>query len=155
MSEYFDVPFAIALLIAVASTTACSLANSWQVRSWRNLGILACYVLALVFLFVAGWRAALGTWTVFGLAGGLIYFVWDVFQWLRTASGADKPEVQLSTIPLGLLGWPIMAPEAVEYALAELKLLPPWPRKGVSRRRRRLVYNRKDARRVDSDVEQP
>jgi hypothetical protein len=127
MSEYFDFPFALALLIAAACTTLFSLASRWQVRRYRNLGIVACYALAFVFVFVAGWRAALGTWAAFGLAGGVIYFAWEVFQRLRSPSGAEKPDVHLSTVLLGFFGWPIMVPEAVEYALADLGILPPWP----------------------------
>ncbi len=104
-----------------------SASNKPGIRGFRNLGILASYVLVVVFLFVAGWRSALATWTVFGFAGGLVYILWEILQRLRTAAGERKPEVSLSPLFHGLFGWPIMVPEAIEYALAELGLLSSHP----------------------------
>jgi len=123
MSQYIHVPFAVALLLAVGWTTLFSFSNTPGIRGFRNLGILACYVLVLVFLFVAGWRAALVTWAVFGILGGVIYICWEILQRLRTAAGQQKPAVSLSPLVHGLFAWPIMVPEAVEYALAELGIL--------------------------------
>lgn len=123
MSQYIHIPFAVALLIAVGWTTLFSLANKPGIRGFRNLGILASYLLVLVFLFVAGWRAALMTWGVFGVVGGVIYICWEVLQRLRTAAGQEKPGVSLSPLIHGLFAWPIMVPEAIEYALAELGVL--------------------------------
>ena len=54
MSQYIHIPFAAALLIAVGWTTVFSLTNKPGIRGFRNLGILASYILVLVFLFVAG-----------------------------------------------------------------------------------------------------
>jgi hypothetical protein len=127
MSDYIHVPFAIGLFIAVAWTTLFSLTNKTDIRGFRNLGILGSYILLLVFLFVTNWRAALVTWTVFGVLGGLIYVCWEILQRLRSAAEEKKPTVSLSPLVHGLFAWPIMVPEAVEYALAEL---------GVSRRLR-------------------
>ncbi len=130
MSQYIHIPFAVALLIAVGWTTLFSLTNKRGIRGFRNLGILASYLLVLVFLFVAGWKAALVTWAVFGVAGGVIYVCWEILQQLRTAAGEPKPGVSLSPLVHGLFAWPIMVPEAVEYALAELGILrtpPPSP----------------------------
>jgi hypothetical protein len=123
MSEYIHIPFAIGLFIAVAWTTLFSLTSKPDIRGFRNLGILGSYILLLVFLFVTNWRAALVTWTVFGVLGGLIYVCWEILQRLRTASGEKKPAVSLSSLVHGLFAWPIMVPEAVEYALAELGVL--------------------------------
>jgi hypothetical protein len=123
MSQYIHVPFAISLLIAVGWTTVFSCTNKPAIRGFRNLGILASYLLALVFLFVVGWRAALVTWAVFGVGGGLIYICWEILQRFRTAVGEDKPGVSFSPLVHGLLAWPIMVPEAVEYAFAELGIL--------------------------------
>jgi len=123
MSQYLHAPFTTALLIAVGWTTLFSLANRPGIRGYRNLGILASYVLLLVFLFVAGWRAALTTWAAFGVGGGMIYIGWEILQRGRTPAGEQKPRVGLSPLVHGLFAWPIMVPEAVEYALAELGVL--------------------------------
>jgi hypothetical protein len=123
MSQYIHIPFAIALLIAVVWTTLFSLSNKPGIRGFRNLGILGSYILVLVFLFVAGWRAALVTWAVFGVVGGVIYVCWEILQRLRTAAGEKKPAVSLAPLVHGLFMWPIMVPEALEYALAELGIL--------------------------------
>jgi hypothetical protein len=123
MSQYFHIPFAVALLLAVGWTTVFSLSNKPGIRGFRNLGILASYILILVFLFLAGWRAALVTWAIFGVAGGLVYIGWEILQRLRTATGEQKPSVSLSPLLHGLFAWPIMVPQAFEYALAELGIL--------------------------------
>ncbi len=123
MSQYVHLPLVIALVVAVGWATLFSLTNKPGIRGLRNLGILASYILALVFLFVAGWRAALVTWALFGVAGGLIYICWEILQRLRAAAGEQKPGVSLSPLLHGLFAWPIMVPEAVEYALAELGFL--------------------------------
>jgi hypothetical protein len=128
MSPYIHRPFAIALLIALGWTTVFSFTNKPGVRGLRNIGILASYILVLVFLFIAGWRAALVTWAVFGIAGGVIYICWEILQRLRTAPGEQKPGVSLSPLVHGLIAWPIMVPEAIEYGLAELGILRAPPR---------------------------
>jgi len=134
MSQYIHVPFAVALLIAVGWTTLFSFSNKPGIRGFRNLGILASYILVLVFLLIAGWRAALVTWAMFGVAGGVVYVCWEILQRLR-ASGEQRPGVSLSPLVHGLFAWPIMVPEAVEYALAELGILrapPASPTKGIA-----------------------
>lgn len=123
MSQYIHVPFAVALLLAVGWTTLFSFSNTPGIRGFRNLGILACYILVLVFFFVAGWRAAMVTWAVFGVLGGVIYVCWEILQRLRTPAGEQQPAVSLSALVHGLFAWPIMVPEAIEYALAELGIL--------------------------------
>ena len=63
------------------------------------------------------------------------YVCWEILQRLRTAAGEPKPAVSLSPLVHGLFAWPIMVPEALEYALAELGvLLPPPsdPAKGIA-----------------------
>lgn len=123
MSEYIHIPFAVALLIAVSWTTGFSMTIQPGIRGWRNLGIFACYILLLVFLFIAGWKSALLTWAAFGLSGALIYIMSEILQQLRTPAGEEKPGVSLSPLIHGLLAWPIMVPEAVENTLAELGIL--------------------------------
>ncbi len=123
MSDNIHISFAISLLIAVAWTTDFSMTNNPGIRGFRNLGILASYVLFMVFLFIADWKAWLVTWVVFGLAGGALYILWEVIQRLRTAAGEEKPGVSPMTFFYGLFAWPIMVPEAVEYTLAEIGVL--------------------------------
>ncbi len=135
MSQYLHLPFAVALLIAVGWTTLFSLANQPGLRGFRNLGILASYLLVVVFLFVAGWRSALATWAVFGVAGGLLYVAWEMLERRRAAPGRHDPGVSLSPLIHGLYLWPIIVPEAVEYALADLGILrapPSAPTKGIA-----------------------
>jgi hypothetical protein len=123
MSRYIHVPFAIALLIAVTWTTLFSLTNKPGIRGFRNLGILGSYIFLLVFLPVAGSSAALVTWATFGVLGGVIYVCWEILERLRTVAGDEKRAVSLAPLVHGLFAWPIMVPEAVEYALAELGVL--------------------------------
>ena len=135
MSQYIHLPFAAVLLIAVGWTTLFSLTNKLAIRGLRNLGILASYVLVVVFLFVAGWRLALATWAAFGVGGGLLYVAWEMLERRHASPGQQDPGVNLALLIHGLFLWPIMVPEAVEYALADLGILrppPPAPTKGTA-----------------------
>jgi hypothetical protein len=87
------------------------------------LGILASYVAGVVFLFVAGWCLALVTWALFGVAGGLLYIGWEMLERRRAAGSLQDPGISLAPLIHGLFLWPVMAPEAVEYALTELGIL--------------------------------
>lgn len=68
-------------------------------------------------------KMAMLTWSSFGLAGGVIYILWETLQRIRATTREQKPRVSLSPLFHGLFAWPIMVPEAVEYALAELGIL--------------------------------
>jgi hypothetical protein len=135
MSQYLHLPFAGVLLVAVGWTTLFSLTNQPGLRGFRNLGILASYLSVVVFLFVAGWRSALVTWAAFGVAGGLLYVAWEMLERRHAAGGREDPRVSLAPLIHGLLVWPIMVPEAVEYALADLGILhtpPSGPAQGMA-----------------------
>ncbi len=123
MSQYLHFPFAVVLLIAAGWTTLFSLTNKPAVRGFRNLGLLASYISAVVFPFVAGWCSALVTWAVFGVAGGLLYIAWEMLERRHAGPGRQDPGISLSPLIHGLFLWPIMVPEAVEYALADLGIL--------------------------------
>lgn len=127
MSQYIYFPFALTLLIAVGWTTLFSLSISPAVRGYRNYCILACYVLALYFLFAAGWRSALVTWMIFGFAGGTLYLLSEILQYVRAPRDGEKPPVSLSSLVHGLYAWPIMVPEAIENSMAELGILKTTP----------------------------
>lgn len=123
MTDLIHMPFAIVLAIAVTWTSAFSMSSIPRIRGFRNLGILACYLSLIVFLFVAGWRRGLFTWASFGLIGGAIYCMWEVIQRVRTPKGEEKPPINPSHLIWGQVGWPVMIPEALEYSLAELGVL--------------------------------
>ena len=127
MTNYFSIPFAIALLLAVGWTTLFSMSNKRGIRGFRNFGILASYLLPPLFLVISGWQQTLVTWAVFGVAGGMIYIGWELIERFRTPSGEEKPRISLSHLIYGLLAWPIMVPEAVEYLLADLGILSAGP----------------------------
>jgi len=127
MSQYLHLPFVVALLIAVGWTTLFSLTNKPAIRGFRNFGLLASYVLVVVFLFIAGWRSALVTWAAFGVGGGLLYVAWEILDRRHAAPSQRDPRVSLAPLFHGLFLWPIMVPEAVEYALADLGILRPPP----------------------------
>jgi len=136
MSQYLHLPFAGALLIALGWTTLFSLTNKLPIRGFRNLGILASYILVVAFLFVAGWRLALATWAAFGVAGGLLYIAWEMLERRHAAADRQDPGVSLAPLIHGLFLWPIMVPEAVEYALADLGILrspPTTPTRGIAK----------------------
>ncbi len=135
MSQYLHLPLAVTLLVAVGWTTLFSLTNKPAIRGFRSLGLLACYILAIVFPFVAGWRLALVTWAAFGVGGGLLYIAWEILDRRHAAPSQRDPRVSLAPLIHGLFLWPIMVPEAVEYALADLGILrapPSAPTQGVA-----------------------
>jgi hypothetical protein len=118
-----DKHHAVYLLIAVGWTCVFSLTIKRPVRGLRNLGILACYILAVVMLIRLPFVTALVTWCVFGLAAGIIYSAYQLLAYARDKSPDRKLDVSVSTFVHGPLAWPIMIPEAVEYLLAELGVL--------------------------------
>lgn len=69
------------------------------------------------------WQQALATWTLAGLAGGVLYLAYEVVAYLRLPERARDARPGLGVLFHGLLLWPVMLPEAVEYLLAELGVL--------------------------------
>lgn len=118
-----DKQHAIYLLIAVGWTTLFSLTNKQPVRGLRNLGILACYLLAVVMLVRLRFVAALVTWCVFGVAAGVIYSFYQLVSYARDQSPDKQLGLSFSHFIHGPLAWPIMIPEAIEYLLADLGVL--------------------------------
>ena len=123
----FSPHYAVALAVAFLWTALFSLTNR-PIRVFRNLGLLACYIIGIVMLFRAGLKQGLATWALFGLAGGLLYVIYDIVAYVR-AKPDEKQSVSFSHLLNGLLAWPLMAPEAVENILAEIGVLktPPLP----------------------------
>lgn len=128
-----DTRYALYLLIAVGWTCLFSMTIKRPVRGFRNLGILACYILAVVMVIRLPFVTALVTWCAFGLAAGIIYSAYQLLAYARDKSPDRKLDVSVSTFIHGPMAWPIMIPEAVEYLLAELGILrvqtPPSPPK--------------------------
>ena len=116
-------PLVVALLASLGWAVLFSMSNTAGVRGYRNLGILAAYVCFVVFLFRASWRDVTFTWLVFAVAGGLSYTAWEILQRVRTPHGVEKPKVGFAHVVPAVAIWPIMVPEAVEYALAEIGVL--------------------------------
>ena len=119
--ELISVKWLLILAGAAAWTVFFSLFNNPGVRGWRNLGWIACYVIGLAMPFVLPWRRALATWSLVGLVSGMIYFAYELFGYIQ--SRADDARPRLRTIVSGLLLWPIMLPEGIEYWLADLGIL--------------------------------
>ena len=119
----FDRQYALYLLIALTWTTLFSMANSHSLRGLRNLGILACYGLAIVMLVRIKFASAAVTWCAFGLAAGLIYSAYNVLAYSQDKAPDKTLRVSVGDFLYGPLAWPIMIPEAVEYSLAELGVL--------------------------------
>jgi len=97
--------------------------NKFPVRGLRNLGILACYIIGIWMFFVAGFKAAAATWVMFGLIGGALYFMHDLVVRAKAKPEEEKPSISLGHFIFGQIAWPVMAPEAIEYVLAELGVL--------------------------------
>ena len=115
--------YAIYLLAATLWTTAFSMTNKRPLRGNRNLGIIACYVIAVIMLFRVPFASAAVTWAAFGIAGGLLYTCYDLFAHARDKSPDKKPGISPATLVYGQLAWPVMIPEAIEYFLADLGIL--------------------------------
>ncbi len=116
--------YSLYLGIALAWTILFSMSSTPGIRGFRNLGWLSCYVILIVMLIRLPFAVALTTWAAFGVGGGLLYSVYELISRSRTPSDTERPSVSFSHIPYGLLAWPIMIPEAIEYAAADLGLLP-------------------------------
>ena len=127
---YLSPAWALALLAATGWTTAFSLLNH-PLRGLRNLGLLACYAIGVAMAVVLPWRAALATWVLFALAGALLYIAYDAWSRIRERAaaaakgGAGEESAGSLLAPLrdAVVAWPIMIPEAVEYALADMGVL--------------------------------
>lgn len=116
---------------AAAWSTVFSLFNP-PVRGWRNLGVLAGYVLGLAMAFALPWRMALTTWATAGVASGLLYFAYEGLAYARAVDRTRAVRPSPAALLHGLLAWPVMLPEAIEYLLADLGILkaPPAPGAG-------------------------
>ena len=118
-----DKQYAILLLIATGWTTFFSMTHKQPVRGLRNLGLLACYILAIVMLIRLPFVTALTTWCAFGIVAAIIYNFYDLVVYARSKSPDKKLGLSFAYFLYSPLAWPIMLPEAIEYMLAEVGVL--------------------------------
>jgi hypothetical protein len=130
--ETFPTFWVTALALATLWTTAFSLSSRPGVRGWRNLGWLACYPLGLAMLVLLPWRVSLTVWAAFGIAGGAFYLAYEVFSYVRQRGSGEAAAPRPFTVLHGLAMWPIMVPEAAEYWLADLGVLPGPPAETIA-----------------------
>ena len=116
------------LLSAAAWTTFFSFFSTPGIRGWRNLGWMACFVIGTFMLVTLPLRVALATWSVVGFVSGLLYYCYGCYSRLTAKPEEDISWPRPSTILHGLLLWPIMLPEAIEYWLADRGVLRPGPK---------------------------
>jgi len=98
------------------------MANKPGIRGYRNLGILASYVLVVVFSsLLVGKRH----WQPGRRRSGRGRDLHSVGDFSAVADAARRREAgsQSAASCLWPIAWPIMAPEAVEYMLADLGVL--------------------------------
>jgi hypothetical protein len=115
----------IVFACTVVWTTFFSCFNSPRIRSYRNLGILAAFTVGIIAPGFVGIVSGVTSWLVFALIGGVAYYLWAF--WCHVARGRSVGDRIPSPIVLahGLVMWPVMLPEAIEYAGAEAGIFRP------------------------------
>jgi hypothetical protein len=121
--EFVSTKWLLMLGIAAGWTVFFSMFNTAGVRGWRNLGWLACFVLGVVMVFALPWRIACATWAIAGVFSGLVYFAYELFAYAKSEGKSAVSRPNPVTVVHGLVMWPIMLPEAIEYFLAEAGIL--------------------------------
>ena len=121
--QAINISWLIALLAAAAWTVFFSMFNNPGIRGWRNLGWLACFIIGLVMLFKLPLSSSLGTWALVGVCSGGLYFAYETFAFARAPDRSKASRPRVATLLHGLLLWPIMLPEAIEYWLADIGVL--------------------------------
>ena len=118
-----SIPLAITLGLAQAWTIAFSMTNRFPLRGNRNIGLLACYISPVIFVFTSGFKSVAVTWLAFAVLGAITYTAWDIFQNTRATNPDEKSKIGLGSFVSAPFAWPIMIPEAIEYFLAEVGVL--------------------------------
>jgi threonine/homoserine efflux transporter RhtA len=123
--EFVD-SFWLTLLGASAIVSSlCGLSNRRRLRLVRGLAWLSGYVLGIAMFIALPWRHAGATWLVMAVLGSGLYLIYEVYGYVVGDKNGERTAPRLATVVGGLLAWPIMVPEAVEYLLAELGVLKP------------------------------
>jgi len=118
-------PLLIVYTAILCWTVFFACAISAKRRGYRNVGIVTLIIVGLVAPFIVGFTPAAVTWMAIGLAGGMLYFVWELWSYYSEGRRIGEPFPRLGVIIHGLVLWPIMIPEAIEYFGAALKILKP------------------------------
>ncbi|MEQ9500329.1 MAG: hypothetical protein RIT81_25870 [Deltaproteobacteria bacterium] len=110
LKELVDLDAALLLLgFPFFFTTVFSMFDA-PVRRLRNLGILGSYAALVGGVVVLDTKSVLVAWAFLGAGCGLAYFAYELV--------GGSPRVM--TLVHGLMAWPIMGPEVIEYVLADL-----------------------------------
>lgn len=118
-----SIPLTLALGLAQLWTIAFSMTSRYPLRGNRNIGLLACYISPLIFVFTSGFKSVALTWLVFALLGALVNTAWNIFQNVRARNPGEKSRIGFGSFISAPLAWPVMIPEAIEYFLAEIGIL--------------------------------
>lgn len=118
-----SIPLTLTLGLAQLWTIAFSMTSRFPLRGNRNIGLLACYISPLIFVFTSGFKSVALTWLVFAVLGALVYTAWNIFQNVRARNPDEKSRIGLGSFVSAPLAWPVMIPEAIEYFLAEIGVL--------------------------------
>lgn len=127
MWQLIDPAWLCVLAVSAGWSSFFSLFQRPHIRAWRNLGLLAGFVLGASMLVALPWREALATWTVAALCGGVLYVIYEVVAYVRLPEKTPGDRPGFGPLFHALLLWPVMLPEALEYLLAELGVLKPAP----------------------------
>ncbi len=103
-----------------------SLSASLAARLVRAIAILGCYFLLLPLCLVDPiWRVLL-IWTIASLSSGLIVLGYDTWSTREAAGGPWEHLVDRTShwwlVPLGLLGWPDMLAQTLEFAARQWRV---------------------------------
>ncbi|MEO8429174.1 MAG: hypothetical protein ABI651_18955 [Verrucomicrobiota bacterium] len=112
-------PWLRALAAVVVLNIIASLFMSPAIQMLRMPLILSAYVIGVVVFFKLGVWRALALWCGIGIVSGLLD--WSYEFW--SARRSEEPDTKMPSLVKavhGLLAWPIMLPEVIEYSWAEL-----------------------------------
>lgn len=116
----------ICLLAATVISVLISLSASPCIRAIRSVTVLLSYVLLVALFVLDPWWRVLAISGGVGLATGLLCFAVDRF-WNQRGRKL-QPELPASNhawlIPLGIIGWPDMLPQLIEFALFDYRVFP-------------------------------
>jgi hypothetical protein len=116
-------PLLIVYAAILCWTVFFACAISAGLRTCRNVGIVALNVVGLVAPFFVGFTPAAVTWMAIGLAGGLLYFVWELWSYYAAGRKIGEAFPSVGVIVHALVLWPMMIPEAIECLGVEVGIL--------------------------------
>lgn len=117
-----DLRYLTYLSICAVVTIFFSMFNASGIRGYRNLGFLAIYLGTIVWLCISPFTAIMVGWCAFGLTSGILYYLYEL---VSVARSSDRPREWPKPITVlhGLVAWPVMLPEMIEYSLTDVGIL--------------------------------